>query len=122
MRGGRFVAGDFGEQFALPTAVELLRRKQAPKYGRTFAVISAADPLNLAGILTKGPRIPASRTVLLAVLEGRLVATRDGAETTLHEDLPRELAAEVTRALTLEGVFRERWSDMTRQDEALPER
>ena len=59
IRGGRFVAGHYGEQFALPEAVEGLRlmRKQ-PDDGEVCA-ISAADPLNLVGILTPGSKLPA---------------------------------------------------------------
>ncbi|HZN03842.1 MAG TPA: DEAD/DEAH box helicase, partial [Candidatus Polarisedimenticolia bacterium] len=59
VRGGRFVDGFPGEQFALAEAVDALRaaRRQGP--GDAVREISAADPLNLAGILTPGPRIPA---------------------------------------------------------------
>jgi ATP-dependent Lhr-like helicase len=59
IRGGRFVTGFSGEQFALPDAIGLLRaiRKQA---GTDQVVsISGADPLNLVGILTPGPKLPA---------------------------------------------------------------
>ena len=57
IRGGRFVEAFVGEQFARPEALELLRvvRKQDPA-GESFDV-SAADPLNLIGIVTPGPRI-----------------------------------------------------------------
>jgi len=59
VRGGRFVTGFLGEQFALPNAVEDLRRtRRRPCEGERVRV-SAADPLNLVGILTPGPRIPA---------------------------------------------------------------
>ena len=70
IRGGRFVSGFLGEQFALPTAVESLRamRKQAVS-GETVN-LSAADPLNLAGILTSGERIAAN--------SGKSVELRDG--------------------------------------------
>src|SRR5262249_17034104 len=59
IRGGRFVDGFLGEQFALPIAVESVRamRKMAPS-GETIS-ISAADPLNLVGILVPGERVPA---------------------------------------------------------------
>jgi len=67
LRGGRFVEGFTGEQFALPEAVGLLRslRRQPPRHARI--AISAADPLNLAGIVTPGDRVPsiASHRVLL---------------------------------------------------------
>jgi len=59
IRGGRFVAGMAGEQFALPEAVGELRatRREAPA-GQLVA-LSAADPLNLTGIITPGERVPA---------------------------------------------------------------
>jgi ATP-dependent helicase Lhr and Lhr-like helicase len=59
IRGGYFVGGISGEQFALPEAIGLLRSiRKAPENGELIA-LSAADPLNLQGILTPGPRIPA---------------------------------------------------------------
>jgi ATP-dependent Lhr-like helicase len=70
IRGGRFVAGFTGEQYALPEAVGLLRetRRRAPS--GEWISISGADPLNLVGILTPGPR--------LAALTGNRVLYRDG--------------------------------------------
>ena len=60
LRGGRFVAGVSGEQFALPEAATLLQKQQ----GRELppVVISATDPLNLVGILQPGERVPALRS------------------------------------------------------------
>jgi ATP-dependent Lhr-like helicase len=70
VRGGRFVTGFSGEQYALPGAVEALRRvRRAPRRGEVLR-LSAVDPLNLAGILTPGPRIPA--------VASRVVVFRDG--------------------------------------------
>ncbi len=70
VRGGRFVDGFVGEQFALPVAVESLRemRRQTPS-GETVT-LSAADPLNLVGILVPGERVPA--------ISGKYVSFRDG--------------------------------------------
>jgi ATP-dependent Lhr-like helicase len=70
IRGGRFVAGMAGEQFALPEAVGQLRAtRRKPAAGQLVAV-SAADPLNLAGIITPGERVPA--------LSGNRVLYQDG--------------------------------------------
>ncbi len=70
IRGGRFVDGFMGEQFALPVAVESVRGKRGlPLSGETLTV-SAADPLNLVGILVPGERVPA--------ISGRTVSYRDG--------------------------------------------
>ncbi len=72
IRGGRFVDGFLGEQFALPVAVESVRamRKLDPASGTI--TLSAADPLNLVGILVPGERVPA--------ISGNSVTFRDGAE------------------------------------------
>ena len=70
IRGGRFVDGFLGEQFALPVAVESVRAMRSlPLSGETIT-LSAADPLNLVGILVPGERIPA--------ISGRTVSYRDG--------------------------------------------
>ena len=70
IRGGRFVAGFVGEQFALPEAVELLRAVKNTEPSGESVVVSACDPLNVVGILTPGQRVP-------AVLGNRIVF-RDG--------------------------------------------
>ncbi|MBI4539698.1 MAG: DEAD/DEAH box helicase [Gemmatimonadetes bacterium] len=74
VRGGRFVAGFSGEQFALPEAVGPLRavRKEEPT-GRPVG-ISAADPLNLTGIVTPGERVPALATNRVVYRDGVPVA------------------------------------------------
>src|SRR5207237_1890756 len=59
IRGGRFVDGFIGEQFALPVAVESLRAtRNMPTAGESIT-LSSADPLNLAGVLVPGERTPA---------------------------------------------------------------
>lgn len=70
IRGGRFVSGFLGEQFAMAEAVDSLRamRKSEPN-GETI-VISAADPVNLTGILLPGERISAG--------SGKFITLRDG--------------------------------------------
>jgi ATP-dependent helicase Lhr and Lhr-like helicase len=82
IRGGRFVDGFLGEQFALPVAVESVRAmRKLPASGETLT-ISAADPLNLVGILVPGDRVPA--------ISGKTVIFRDGiAETPLAQDSGR---------------------------------
>jgi ATP-dependent helicase Lhr and Lhr-like helicase len=70
IRGGRFVDGFLGEQFALPVAVESVRSTRTlPLSGETMN-LSAADPLNLVGILVPGQRVPA--------ISGKTVSYRDG--------------------------------------------
>jgi ATP-dependent helicase Lhr and Lhr-like helicase len=70
IRGGRFVSGMSGEQFALPEAVGSLRAIRREERQGTLCGISAADPLNLTGIITPGERVPA--------LVGNRVVYRDG--------------------------------------------
>jgi ATP-dependent Lhr-like helicase len=70
VRGGRFVAGFYGEQYAHPDALESLRKvRRVPRDGEKVHV-NAVDPLNLAGILTPGPRIPAMHTSLVTFNDG----------------------------------------------------
>jgi ATP-dependent Lhr-like helicase len=70
VRGGRFVAGFYGEQYARPDALESLRKvRRVPRDGEQVHV-NAVDPLNLAGILTPGPRIPAMHTSLVTIQDG----------------------------------------------------
>jgi ATP-dependent Lhr-like helicase len=70
IRGGRFVSGFLGEQFALPIAVESLRAARSQQPSGEMVTVSAADPLNLVGILVPGERVAAN--------SGRSVAFRDG--------------------------------------------
>ena len=74
IRGGYFVGGLSGEQFARPEAIGLLRsiRKMEPK-GELIA-ISAADPLNLVGILMPGPRIAAITSHRILLRDGVPIA------------------------------------------------
>jgi ATP-dependent Lhr-like helicase len=74
IRGGRFVAGVPGEQFALPEAVGLLRATRRKKPDHSLVSISAADPLNLVGILMPGPRLPAVTGNRLLFQDGLPVA------------------------------------------------
>jgi ATP-dependent Lhr-like helicase len=77
IRGGRFVTGMSGEQFALPDAVERLREiRRSPADGRAITV-SAADPLNLAGIITPGERVRAVGRHRLAYRDGIPLALND---------------------------------------------
>jgi ATP-dependent Lhr-like helicase len=59
IRGGRFVVGVSGEQFALPEAVVSLRETRRAPLSETLVAVSAADPLNLVGIVVPGGRVPA---------------------------------------------------------------
>jgi ATP-dependent Lhr-like helicase len=69
-RGGRFVTGFVGEQYALPGAVDALREVRRRERTGEVVRLSAADPLNLVGIVLPGARVPALRT--------RTITYRDG--------------------------------------------
>jgi ATP-dependent Lhr-like helicase len=70
VRGGRFVAGFSGEQYALPAAVEgLADIRRRPRSGERIT-INACDPLNLTGVIIRGPRIPAVRTNKVTYIDG----------------------------------------------------
>ena len=98
VRGGRFVTGVSGEQFALPEAVGQLRRirRSAPS-GRPVAV-SAADPLNLTGILTPGPRIAKSTRNRVVYRDGVPVAAHGGGAFVRLGDYEDAVANQVERA------------------------
>ena len=70
VRGGRFISELIGEQFALPVAVDSLRAARNAAPTGEVVTISAADPLNLVGIIVPGERVPA--------ISGRFVTFRDG--------------------------------------------
>ncbi len=75
IRGGRFVAGFAGEQYAIPAAVARLREIRRRPAARLYVSVSGADPLNLAGILTPGPRLPSLAGNRLLYLDGVPIAT-----------------------------------------------
>ena len=75
IRGGRFVAGFSGEQYALPEAVGLLREMRRRPATGEWVSLSAADPLNLAGILTPEPRLAALTSNRILYRDGLPVAT-----------------------------------------------
>jgi ATP-dependent Lhr-like helicase len=70
VRGGRFVAGFYGEQYARPEAVDSLRRVRRTARDDESVTLSAVDPLNLAGILTPGGRIAAVHTNVVHYRDG----------------------------------------------------
>ncbi len=82
IRGGRFVAGFSGEQYALPEAIGLLRETRRRPADGEWISVSGADPLNLAGILTPGPRLAALTGNRLLFRDGLPIASLAGGEAT----------------------------------------
>ncbi len=91
IRGGRFVAGFSGEQFATPEAIGLLRDMRRKPPSAAYVSLSAADPLNLIGILTPGPRLASLAGNRLLFKDGLPVATFAAGEIRyLEEFAPKE--------------------------------
>jgi ATP-dependent Lhr-like helicase len=91
IRGGRFVTGFPGEQFASPDAIGLLRDVRRKEYTGQQVAVSAADPLNLVGILTPGARLPALTGNRVLYRDGVPIAVLAGGETRFLEKLePKE--------------------------------
>jgi ATP-dependent Lhr-like helicase len=76
IRGGRFVSGLSGEQFALPEAIPLLREMRRRPHDGELVCISGIDPLNLCGTLLQGDKVPALAGNRLLFRDGVLVATQ----------------------------------------------
>jgi ATP-dependent Lhr-like helicase len=106
IRGGRFVSGMSGEQFALPDAVERLREIRRSPPDDRLITISAADPLNLTGIVTAGaPSAPLGAGRIRAATASRIVfrngvplAAREGDMLRTLTDVDPEIAADVAAA------------------------
>ena len=103
IRGGRFVNGVWGEQYALGEAVTLLRSIRRKEKQGTLVAISAADPLNLVGIITPGRRIPGITNNRILYRDGEPLLIMEGGE--IREASP--VAAEEQWALRQELVKRE---------------
>jgi ATP-dependent Lhr-like helicase len=97
IRGGRFVSNVGGEQYALPEAVEALRRLR-DKPDHDVIRLSAVDPLNLSGLLIPGPRVRAHPGNVVIVAGGACVGMRQGSDRWVSDTLDPETAAAV-RAL-----------------------
>jgi ATP-dependent Lhr-like helicase len=91
IRGGRFVAGLSGEQFALPEAVTALRDARRRTQNHELVSLSAADPLNLVGIVTPGGKVPALTGNRVLYRDGLPIAIYTGGEVKFLEHLePKE--------------------------------
>ena len=87
LRGGRFIAGLSGEQFALPEAIGLLRQVRQRDYDGELIRISASDPLNLAGTLLAGSKVPRLSGARVVYRDGVLVAALVAGSVEFHAPL-----------------------------------
>jgi ATP-dependent Lhr-like helicase len=99
IRGGRFVAGFSGEQFATPEAIGSLRDMRRKPATEQYVSLSAADPLNLIGILTPGSRLPSLAGNRLLYRDGLPVATLIAGEVQYLQELPPKEQWEAQTAL-----------------------
>jgi ATP-dependent Lhr-like helicase len=99
IRGGRFVAGFSGEQFATPAAVGLLRDVRRKAHTQRYVSLSAADPLNLIGIITPGARLASLAGNRLLYRDGLPIATYAAEEVQYLVDLPEKEQWEAQTAL-----------------------
>jgi len=104
IRGGRFVSGMSGEQYALADAVTVLREIRRTPLDGELRVISTADPLNLTGIVTAGERVRAAGGNRLAYRDGIPIGVME--RETLRALVPLDVAdtAHLTRALSRKRV------------------
>jgi ATP-dependent Lhr-like helicase len=104
LRGGRFVSGMSGEQFALPDAVERLREVRRIPGDGELVTISAADPLNLTGAVTTGERIRTAGRNRIAYRAGVPVAVLEGGAMRELTAMDPSAASTVSRALKARGT------------------
>jgi ATP-dependent Lhr-like helicase len=99
IRGGRFVSGMSGEQFALPPAVERLREVRRTAPDGKLLTISAADPLNLTGIVTAGDRIRAQSGTRVVYKDGVPLAALEGDFLRPLTEVPADVGAQLATVL-----------------------
>jgi ATP-dependent Lhr-like helicase len=99
IRGGRFVGGISGEQFALPDAIGMLRSIRRAGAQDSLISISAADPLNLVGIILPGSRITAHTSNRILYHDGAPIASFESGETHFPVELSRAMEWKAKSAL-----------------------
>lgn len=126
VQGGRFIAGVAGEQFANESAIGELRTVRETSDDDSWLVLSAADPLNLVGIVLPGPRITANAQNALIFRSGRCLAAKQSDRIDFFEDLPLTEEATMRRALQVgkresKSHIRSSWVEGAQKPEQLPE-
>ncbi|WP_339101866.1 DEAD/DEAH box helicase [Pseudomonas sp. G166] len=99
IRGGRFVSGLAGEQFALPEAIPLLREVRRRPSDGSLVAVCGVDPLNLAGTLLPGAKVPALASNRLVYRDGLPVAAQVAGKQHLWVELDGQGMAEVKSKL-----------------------
>jgi ATP-dependent Lhr-like helicase len=109
IRGGRFVGGFSGEQYALPEAVGTLRAVRREEARGAVVAVSGADPLNLVGIIVPGDSLPALAGNRVVYRDGVAVAVREGSETRFLAE-----ASDEERNLLQTALVRQRVAPLVR--------
>jgi ATP-dependent Lhr-like helicase len=99
IRGGRFVSGLAGEQFALPEAIPLLREARRRPADGSLVAVCGVDPLNLAGTLLPGAKVPALASNRLVYRDGLPVAAQVAGKQQLWVELDAQAMAEIRTKL-----------------------
>lgn len=100
IRGGRFIAGVAGEQFALPEAIGLMRQVRRQPLDGALVCLAAIDPANLLGTVLPGPKVPRVSGARVAFRDGVPLGTNVAGQVELLTTLTSSEAQAVTRALT----------------------
>ena len=126
IRGGRFVTGVAGEQFAEENAIAELRSVREDVPDETWIVLCAADPLNLSGVILPGGRVTANQKNHLVLQGGRCVAAKQSGQIEFFEQVDLETEAKMRRALQTgrrepQDHIRARWLAEDQEPRRLPE-
>ncbi|MEO8495596.1 MAG: DEAD/DEAH box helicase, partial [Planctomycetota bacterium] len=125
VRGGRFITGVAGEQFADEGAIGELRAVREAGPDASWVVLSAVDPLNLAGIVLAGPRVVANSKNALILQGGKCVAAQQSDRVEFFDEMPPELESAMRRALQTgkrepNSHLRSSWLDSNRKPRQTP--
>jgi ATP-dependent Lhr-like helicase len=120
------VSGVGGEQFAEENAIAELRAIRETDDDGAWSILSAADPLNLVGVILPGPRVTASQKNYLILQGGRCVAAKQSGQIEFFAEVDRETEAAMRRALQTGRLdaqthIRERWLAENRKPRPQPE-
>lgn len=108
LRGGRFIRGVSGEQFADEQCVRKLRETRDQVPSDEWIIVSAADPMNLSGIIDDGPKVSVRSRNRVLFYHGRCLAYKDGAIIEIVDEVDCETAADLRRSLTTGTIRKSR--------------
>jgi ATP-dependent Lhr-like helicase len=107
VQGGRFVQAGSAEQYARPGTIDRVRQERDAAENVGWSIISASDPLNLVGILTQEPKIPATPGSSLVLWNGRWGGTLRAGQTEFHPDFPSQHRPHIAQLLPMSASLRQ---------------